>query len=143
MDGIAIDYSKLTLTVQHLTAQWDNYATCQSRAELSSLDRDAIRESVIQRFEVTYDVLWKSIKRHMAVSLGLPDIPNSPKPILRLAFENGILSRDIAFWLTIADARVATSHDYSSIKADTCIELIPAFLDAIQDVMRTLESQER
>jgi nucleotidyltransferase substrate binding protein (TIGR01987 family) len=142
MDGSSIDYSKLTLTVQHLTAQWDNYATCDSRPELSPLDRDAIRESVIQRFEVTYDVLWKAIKRHMAVSLGLPDIPNSPKPIFRLAYENGILSKDIVFWLTVADARVATSHDYSSIKADTCIELIPAFLDAIQPVIRQLESPE-
>jgi hypothetical protein len=53
-----------------------------------------------------------------------------------------MLSKDIAFWLTIADARVATSHDYSSIKADTCIELIPAFLDAIQPVIRQLECPE-
>jgi nucleotidyltransferase substrate binding protein (TIGR01987 family) len=142
MDGISIDYSKLKLAFQHLKDQWENYATCDSRPELSPLDRDAIRESVIQRFEVTYDVLWKAIKRHIAVSLGLPDIPNSPKPILRLAYENGMLSKDIAFWLTIADARVATSHDYSSIKADTCIELIPAFLDAIQPVIRQLECPE-
>jgi nucleotidyltransferase substrate binding protein (TIGR01987 family) len=142
MDGISIDYSKLTLAFQHLKAQWENYATCDSRPELSPLDRDAIRESVIQRFEVTYDVLWKAIKRYMMFTLGLPDIPNSPKPILRLAYENGMLSKDIAFWLTIADARVATSHDYSSIKADTCIELIPAFLDAIQPVIRQLECPE-
>jgi nucleotidyltransferase substrate binding protein (TIGR01987 family) len=142
MDGSAIDYSKLTLAFQHLKAQWENYATCDSRPELSPLDRDAIRESVIQRFEVTYDVLWKAIKRYMMFTLGLPDIPNSPKPILRLAYENGMLSKDIAFWLTIADARVATSHDYSSIKADTCIELIPAFLDAIQPVIRQLECPE-
>jgi nucleotidyltransferase substrate binding protein (TIGR01987 family) len=142
MDGSAIDYSKLTLAFHHLKAQWENYATCNSRPELSPLDRDAIRESVIQRFEVTYDVLWKAIKRYMMFTLGLPDIPNSPKPILRLAYENGMLSKDIAFWLTIADARVATSHDYSSIKADTCIELIPAFLDAIQPVIRQLECPE-
>jgi len=142
MDGISIDYSKLKLAFQHLKAQWENYATCDSRPELSPLDRDAIRESVIQRFEVTYDVLWKAIKRYMMFTLGLPDIPNSPKPILRLAYENGMLSKDIAFWLTIADARVATSHDYSSIKADTCIELIPAFLDATQPVIRQLECPE-
>lgn len=142
MDGSAIDYSNLKLAFQHLKAQWENYATCDNRPELSPLDRDAIRESVIQRFEVAYDVLWKAIKRYMMFTLGLPDIPNSPKPILRLAYENGMLSKDIAFWLTIADARVATSHDYSSIKADTCIELIPAFLDAIQPVIRQLECPE-
>ena len=140
MDGISIDYSKLKLAIQHLNAQWENYATCDSRPELSPLDRDAIRESVIQRFEVAYDVLWKAIKRYMMFTLGLPDIPNSPKPIFRLAHENGILSADISFWLKVADARVATSHDYSSAKADACIELLPTFLDALEPMVARLEN---
>ena len=140
MDGISIDHSKLKLAVHHLKAQWENYATCDSRPELSPLDRDAIRESVIQRFEVAYDVLWKAIKRYLMFTLGLPDIPNSPKPILRLAYENGILSADITFWLKVADTRVATSHDYSSAKADACIELLPTFLDALEPMIDCLEN---
>lgn len=140
MDGSAIDYSKLKLAAQHLNAQWHNYATCGSRPELSPLDRDAIRESVIHRFEVTYDVLWKAIKRYLIFSLGLPDVPNSPKPIFRLAYENGILNADITFWLKVADARVATSHDYSSTKADACIELLPTFLDALEPMIDVLEN---
>ena len=139
MDGSAIDYSKLKMAIQHLNAQWENYATCDSRPELSPLDRDAIRESVIQRFEVAYDVLWKAIKRYMMFTLGLPDIPNSPKPIFRLAHENDILSADITFWLKVADARVATSHDYSSAKADACIELLSTFLDALEPMVDRLE----
>ncbi len=142
MDGSAIDYSKLKLAIQHLNAQWENYATCASRPELSPLDRDAIRESVIQRFEVTYDVLWKAIKRYLMFTLGLPDIPNSPKPIFRLAHENGILSDDISFWLKVADARVATSHDYSSAKADACIELLPTFLAALAPMVDHLENSK-
>ena len=73
-------------------------------------------------------------------TLGLPDIPNSPKPILRLAHENGILNADITFWLKVADARVATSHDYSSAKADACIELLPTFLDALVPLVALLEN---
>ena len=140
MDGSATDYSMLRVAVHHLNAQWENYATCDCRPELSPLDRDAIRESVIQRFEVAYDVLWKAIKRYLMFTLGLPDIPNSPKPILRLAYENGILSADITFWLKVADTRVATSHDYSSAKADACIELLPTFLDALEPMIDCLEN---
>ena len=140
MDGSVIDYSKLKLAIQHLNAQWENYATCDSRPELSPLDRDAIRESVIQRFEVAYDVLWKAIKRYLMFTLGLPEIPNSPKPILRLAHENGILSADISFWLKVADARLATSHDYSSTKADACIGLLPTVLDALEPMVARLEN---
>ncbi len=142
MDGIANDYSMLRVAILHLNAQWENYATCDSRPELSPLDRDAIRESVIQRFEVAYDVLWKAIKRYMQYTLGLPDIPNSPKPILRLAHENGILSDDITFWLNVADARVATSHDYSPTKADACIELLPTFLAALEPMVDHLENSK-
>lgn len=142
MDGSAIDYSKPKLAIQHLNAQWENYATCDRRPELSPLDRDAIRESVILRFEVAYDVLWKAIKRYLMFTQGLPEIPNSPKPILRLAHENGILSADISFWLKVADARVATSHDYSSAKADACIELLPTFLDALEPMVDRLENSK-
>jgi hypothetical protein len=76
----------------------------------------------------------------MQYRLGLPDVPNSPKPILRLANENGILSADISFWLKVADARVTTSHDYSSAKADACIELLPTFLDALEPMVARLEN---
>jgi hypothetical protein len=78
----------------------------------------------------------------MMFTLGLPDIPNSPKPILRLAHENGILNADITFWLKVADARVATSHDYSSAKADACIELLPTFLDALEPMVDRLENSK-
>ena len=142
MDGSATDYSMLRVAVHHLNVQWENYATCDSRPELTPLDRDAIRESVIQRFEVAYDVLWKAIKRYLMFTLGIPDIPNSPKPIFRLAHENCILSADSTFWLKVADARVATSHDYSSAKADACIELLPTFLDALEPMVDRLENSK-
>jgi nucleotidyltransferase substrate binding protein (TIGR01987 family) len=57
--------------------------------------REALRDSVIQRFEFTVDLAWKVIK----VLLLEKDIEcSTPKDCLRTAFEKNILARD-DFWL--------------------------------------------
>ncbi len=99
---------------------------------MSDLNREAVAESVIQRFETCYDCLWKVLKRYLTERLGLLDTPNSPKPIFRLAHENGLIEERVAQWLRYADARIDTSHDYDGEKAKACLALMPDFIaDAI------------
>lgn len=128
-----IDTGKLEKSLKHLELQYANYLHSNERPELSQIDREAIAESVIQRFETAYDTLWKDLKRHLIDALGLPDVPNSPKPILKLAGENDLLDAPVAIWLTYADARTATAHDYSGAKAAETLRIVDAFIqDAIK-----------
>lgn len=130
---MAIDYSKLRLALKHLEAQLANYQNAGSRPELTQLDREGLRESVIQRFETAYDTCWKLTKKHLEEALGLAEAPSSPKPVLRLANENRLLDDRIEAWLAYADARVATAHDYSGEKAEQTVAVVPGFLaDAVQ-----------
>jgi nucleotidyltransferase substrate binding protein (TIGR01987 family) len=119
--GIMIDYDKLEKSLKHLEAQLQNYNAAAQREELTSIDKEAIAESVIQRFEVCYDCLWKVLKRYLRENLGVPELPNSPKPLFRIAHENQLLS-GIEEWLVYANARVDTSHDYSAEKAKLTID---------------------
>ena len=80
-----IDHSKFRSSLKRLEEQHANYR--QGNPALSDLDREAVAESVIQRFETCYDCLWKVLKRHLTTVLGVPDAPNSPNPIFRLAHE--------------------------------------------------------
>lgn len=81
---------------------------------MPELDKDAIAESVI--------------KRHLVEKYGVTDIPNSPRPILRIANENNLLGGKIESWMDYVDARVATA---------------PAFLaDAIQ-LFREMTGESR
>ena len=59
---------------------------------LDVVDREAIGESVIHRFDTCYDTLWKDLKRYLTDEIGLPDVPNSPKPIIKIAGDNGLLA---------------------------------------------------
>jgi nucleotidyltransferase substrate binding protein (TIGR01987 family) len=121
-----IDYSKFEKSLKHLEAQLRNFQNLAQRPELDDLDKEAIAESVIQRFEICYDCLWKVLKRYLNENRGIPELPNSPKPLFRLAFENQLFPV-IEQWLVYADARVDTSHDYSGEKARTTIDTACAF----------------
>ena len=88
-----IDYIKLQKSTSRLLEQYENYLTTKDNSSLKKLDKEAIRESVIQRFEVCFDTAWKSIKKGLEEKVGLPKsaIPNGPKPLILLAFENDLI----------------------------------------------------
>lgn len=126
------DFDKFKMALGHLKAQFDNHITLDESQP--KLIREAVAESVIQRFEVCYDCLWKVLKRYMADELGLPDVPNSPKPVFRIAFENNLFSAEIEDWLDYADARVGTAHDYSGEKALRALALMGRFIRDAEDL---------
>lgn len=134
-----IDYSKLKKSLKHLDLQYENYTNAQYRAELSELDKEGIAESTIQRFETCYDTLWKTLKRYLVEELGIPEVPNSPKPILRLAFDNQLFASPIEQWLKYADARINTAHDYDGDKAVQCLMLMKDFIDDAIGLYQTME----
>ena len=128
-----IDFGKLQKTLKHLQRQHENYVNSNNRPELNALVHEALSESVIQRFEICYDSTWKLLKRYLVESLGVADVPNSPKPILRLAAENYLLASSVEQWFKYATARTETSHHYSSEKASLCLDIVPEFIeDAVQ-----------
>jgi len=133
-----IDYTKLQKSLKHLELQYENYCNAPYRKELTELDKEGISESTIQRFEICYDSLWKILKRYLIEELGIPEVPNSPKPILRLAFENQLFSSPIEQWLQYANARIDTAHDYDKDKAEQCLILMKDFIDDAIGLYQTM-----
>ena len=131
-----IDYDKFRLSLKRLEEQHENYQ--EQDDTLPDLTREAIAESVIQRFETCYDCLWKVLKRYLIEELGLAEIPNSPKPVFRLADENNLFASPLEQWMQYADARIGTSHDYDSKKAEACLALMPDFIDDAIGLYQTM-----
>ncbi len=130
LDSTMIDYSKFKNALLHLQDQYRHLETLDPT--LPDFLQEAMAESVIQRFETTWDCLWKVLKRHLVEEIGLPDVPNGPKPVLRLANENNLLPGDIERWIAHANTRIATSHDYSGEKARKALDVMGQFIvDAI------------
>ncbi len=131
-----IDYDKFLLSLKRLEEQHDNYK--QQDPTLSNLNREAIAESVIQRFETCYDCMCKVLMRYMIEGLGLADTPGGPKPLFRLAHENDLFASSLGQWLQYVGARIDTAHDYDGQKAQACLELIPDFIDDAIGLYQTM-----
>ncbi|MBF0446205.1 MAG: nucleotidyltransferase substrate binding protein [Magnetococcales bacterium] len=132
-----INYDKFHKALNHLCLQFENYQTLDNN--LPELLQSAVAESVIQRFEICYDCLWKVLKRYLKEELGIPDVPNSPKPIFRLANENSLFVSSIEQWLRYSEARIATSHDYSGDKAYDSLKLMQDFINDADALYKTMQ----
>ena len=135
-----IEYDKFQMSLAHLQAQFNNYQELDST--LPALLQEAVAESVIQRFEVSYDCMWKVLKRYLITELGLAEVPNSPKPIFKLAAQNQMFATGISQWLVYADTRVATSHDYSGEKAQAALKLMADFIDDAIGLYQLMSTQK-
>ena len=134
-----IVYDKFHMSLARLEEQHANYRNLDTA--LPVLSQEAIAESVIQRFETCYDCLWKVLKRYLIEELGIADVPNSPKPVFRLAHGNDLFSTPLEQWLQYAAARVDTSHDYDGAKAQACLELMPDFIDDAIGLYQTMSGE--
>ena len=134
-----IEYDKFQMSLKRLEEQYENYQ--QLDASLPELTREAIAESVIHRFETCYDCLWKVLRRYLIEELGIPDVPNSPKPIFKLAHENDLFGSSLEQWLSYADRRVDTAHDYSGEKAQACLDIMDEFIDDAIGLYQTMTGE--
>ena len=134
-----IEYDKFQKSLKHLELQFENYTSMEETEPV--LMREAVAESVIQRFETCYDCMWKVLKRYLKEELGIPDVPNSPKPILRLGNENSLYTSSMDKWISYADARIGTSHDYSGEKAGEALALMKDFIDDAISLYKTMSGE--
>ncbi|MCY3985831.1 MAG: HI0074 family nucleotidyltransferase substrate-binding subunit [Candidatus Dadabacteria bacterium] len=132
-----IEYDKFRSSLKRLQEQYVNYQGTDN-LRLDSIMREAVAESVIHRFEICYDCLWKVLRRYLTEELGVANAPNSPKPVFRLAFENNILSSPIEKWIDYANSRINTSHDYDEGKARRCLGIVSDFIDDAVDIYETM-----
>ncbi len=134
-----IDYGNFSKALKNLELQYENYENLDD--ELPELTQEGVSESVIHRFEICYDTMWKILKRYLQEELGLADVPNSPRPILQLADSNNLLSSPYSQWNQYIDARIGTTHDYSEEKAKKALGIVGNFIDDAIGLYQTMTGE--
>lgn len=79
-----------------------------------------IRDSVIKRFEFTFELLWKLLKR-LGESENLECY--SPKSCFKLAYQMGLINNEEIF-LSMLEYRNLTAHTYNENDAEAVYEFI-------------------
>ena len=113
----------------------------QAIAVYTAKPDDALyRDGLIQRFEFTFELAWKSLKEYMEGQGLIPCIA-SPRSILKEAFAMSIIN-DSETWNHILSARNLTSHIYDEktaedIASKVCREFLTVF-QALADFYQSL-----
>ncbi|MCX6360078.1 MAG: nucleotidyltransferase substrate binding protein [Armatimonadetes bacterium] len=109
------------------------------RKALASLDRamvrlvqapsdEEVRDSVVQRFEYTYELCWKMLRRRMMAEAADPGEVGgmSYRELIRKGADRGFVA-DPTAWMLYRELRNLSSHTYDEAKAEEVSRSMPAF----------------
>jgi nucleotidyltransferase substrate binding protein (TIGR01987 family) len=99
---------------------------------------EIIRDSLIQRFEFTYELTHKTLKEFMNYA-GVTLENSFPRTIFKKAYVNNIISDELV-WINLLEDRNSTSHIYNEKLANEIAERIAIkYVDAIGELIKNLE----
>lgn len=112
---------------------------------LASLERalarpkdEFTRDAVVQRFEYSFELAWKAVKRVLAEREGVDAA--GVRNVMRLAGRHGLVEA-VEPWLAFQEARNLTSHTYNEGTAEEVYAKARQFLPAAQALLARLRER--
>ena len=102
-----------------------------------------IRDGLIQRFEFSYEISHKMLKRHLEAVSPTPEQFDAMAfaDLIRSANEQGVLLGDWSSWKIYREMRSKTSHTYDEEIAIEVVQSIPAFLEEARHLLKQLQER--
>lgn len=99
---------------------------------INSVKDDLDKDGVIQRFEFTFELLWKTVKVHLE-DKGI--LCKSPKDCLQQAFKYGLITDELVY-LNMLNDRNRTSHLYGQSTSEEIFNNIKSnYVGAINSLL--------
>ncbi|MBI2091539.1 MAG: nucleotidyltransferase substrate binding protein [Deltaproteobacteria bacterium] len=130
-----LDFSSLKKAIKSL-------GKAIARTQKEPLDEE-LRDAVIQRFEYTYELACKMMKRQIEQESPNPSGIDqlSFKDLLRTVAEKGIIT-DVEAWLVYRDQRNITSHTDDEAEAKSVYETALKFHKDAEALFSNLEKRK-
>jgi nucleotidyltransferase substrate binding protein (TIGR01987 family) len=132
---MALNIGPLENAVQRLEEGWERYAQDVSDTQ--------IRDGLIQRFEFTYEISHKTLKRYLEATSPDPAAIDALtfQDLIRTANEQGLLLGDWPRWRTYREMRSRSSHTYDEKVALSVVAGIPQFLEEARHLRDQLRAR--
>lgn len=106
---------------------------------------ELMRDGVIQRFEYTYELTWKMLKRYLeASSADAAAIDTMSFPdLIRTGSEQKLLRSGWNVWQDYRRARGTSSHTYDVARAREVFAIVPEFVLEARALLLELENRGR
>ncbi|MCF8164951.1 MAG: nucleotidyltransferase substrate binding protein [Sulfuritalea sp.] len=104
-----------------------------------------IRDGLIQRFEFSYEISHKMLKRHLEAVSPTPEQFDAMAfaDLIRSANEQGLLLGDWSAWKIYREMHSKTSHTYDEEIAIEVVHSIPAFLEEARHLLKQLQERNQ
>ena len=121
MSSIQLDLTPLDNAIARLDEGWTRY-----QRDVSDIQ---IRDGLIQRFEFTYEISHKMLRRFLELTSANPAEFDGVafQDMIRTGNERGLLLGDWPAWRKYREMRSRTSHTYDEEVAIEVVKGIPAF----------------
>ena len=118
-----LDLTSYQRAILRLEEGWERYQR--------DVTDEQIRDGLIQRFEFTYEISHKMLKRFLEVTAPSAEVYDQMHfaDLIRAGNEHGLLQGTWVEWKRFRDMRARTSHTYDADVALGVVAGIPAFLD--------------
>ena len=114
------------------------YMKLKEVSEIYDGKNEIVRDSLIQRFEFTYELTHKTLKEFMKY-LGVTLENSFPRTIYKKAYTNNLISDD-KVWISLLEDRNSTSHIYNENLASEIAErIVHDYVSAIGELIDNLE----
>jgi nucleotidyltransferase substrate binding protein (TIGR01987 family) len=135
-----LDLSSLEKACDALGLALKVYA--QSTLAEDAPEKVLLRDGVIQRFEFTYELSWKMLKRYLE-AYGLEKVDGlNNREFFRIGREQGLIG-DPEKWFQYLKMRNQTSHVYDQAKAVEVFAAARAFLPDSQYLLGRLKEKTK
>ena len=105
---------------------------------------DAIRDSVIQRFEFTYSITLKILRKYFIERAFVVEDINqmSFNDMIRTANQMALLKSNLEIWSEFREMRNMTSHTYDETVALKVVSIIPNFYEEVKFLLNKLKGSD-
>lgn len=105
---------------------------------------DFIRDACIQRFEYSYELSHKMLRRYLEMTEPTSSVIDdlSFPSLIRLGYERGLLKEEWVSWKIFRDARSITAYTYDENKAMDVFLVIPEFLKEAEYLAHSIKKRQ-
>lgn len=94
-----------------------------------------MRDSAIKRFELVFDLAWKTLKNYLENNCNVAC--NSPKECFKEGFLNKLIEHN-DFWINICNERNYTAHTYKEEMAEMVYADLPVALENFKKLLEKI-----
>ncbi len=103
---------------------------------------ELMRDGVIQRFEYTFELSWKTLRRYLE-EYALEKVDSlSNRDLFRRGYELGLL-HDTGVWFDYLKKRNLTSHTYHKATAEAVYQAARAFINDVRFLLTQIQERSQ